>query len=270
MADIEWRNDVLHYVPSDGQEHWLGGVKVNPGSGFTERQDALFAAFIAGFTTDGRESDVSLRGSTMPVLLDGSTWHIPMFAQISSYNDRSFYLCDASGRECMNQIRFMDSERNARSGFSFTYAVRFMISDWWPWSCDCSTQIYVDPNLVGALSDWNNTFGNDAAFSIDIHSGFWNGRQEGYEWNTIYPNSGAEWRQIHWDGDSPTWRGYGASPPDTLGLNQLNAQGNWQRRIEWTTGLGGDGAFSGNVYGNGEYWPRDTMTCNIKNMLPTV
>jgi len=270
MADYEWKNNLLYYVPSDSTEHCLGGVKVNPSDCFSQRQDALFAAFIAGFPLDGRESDIGKRGMTMPIYRGDGTWYIPMIQQEAGANTVSnrLYLCGAGGKEACTQNRFTDFGRNSLAGYSITFASRFVVSDWWAWSCNCSTEVYRAPSAVGALTDWYKFFGNDARFRLDLYCGFWTGKIDGYRWIDLQPDSATGWHRIHWHDDSPVNRKYYASRPDPIRISQFGTDGAWHLRMEWSTGLGQDGVATSSIGKNGTYKPFD-LSCNIKNILPT-
>ena len=268
MGDIEWYDKVLNFVPSDGREHWAGGVKVAPSEHFTERQDALFAAFIDEFTLSGGPS-MAIDDREYPLVAqrNGSPWYITMISSSTQYTDR-LYECNPAGSDCLNRDK--DPVRTADVGRTLRYGARFVVSDWWVWSCDCSTQVYIDDAVRGFTQLWYDKFGNDACFSFDMYMGFWNGKINERRWISIdNTTSRGGWQQIHFNGDTPVNRKYSAAPPDPVRIRQKDASGTWRTRLEFSTGLGQDGISTGNVGGNGTYKPFES-TCDIKLLLPIV
>lgn len=270
MGDIEWYDRVLNFVPSDGREHWAGGVKVVPSEHFTERQDALFAVFIDEFTLD-RDPSLAPANREHPLVVqrNGSPWYVTMLTYSGStqYTDR-LYECNQSGQQSLNWHKDPERATDQRVR-ELKYGARFVVSDWWVWSCDCSTQVYQSSSIIDLLKKWYNAFGNDACFSFDMYMGFWNGKINERRWISLDSTSSSGWRQIHFNGDTPVNRKYSAAPPDPVRIRQKDASGTWRTRLEFSTGLGQDGISTGNVGGNGTYKPFES-TCDIKLLLPIV
>lgn len=249
---------------------------------FSDRQNAIAAHFLLGFCNNPEASEADLfrrqngifiynsgaNAAIVPTYVGAertisgnptvsTTWDYSNDGQVR--HAKGVNLADNNGTHlylCRTQNRCMDLDNNGIKALlsgAFTFNARFVITDWWSWSCDCSVQYWKNPGICQLLTDWYNVYGANANFRIVIHFYTYAGFNDGLKIVYIGAQESGGWTQIDFNGDAPSRVDGGASTPEAIYVQQYdNANNTWRTRasVAWVTKN-----YACSWRGNGTYYP---------------